>query len=87
MMQVSEIFQAHPYLASAVATWIFNNIVTNAITSLPAPTKDSTAKYVWFFKFSNAILAGNIKRAQSTAVENSPNFQDAVQKLNGGNGK
>lgn len=86
-MQVSDVLQNHPYISSAVITWIFNNIVTNAITSMPAPTKDSSAKYVWFFKFANGVLAGNLKRAQGSHVEDSPNWQDAVEKhIANGNG-
>lgn len=56
------------------ATWIF----TVLVTSLPAPTKDSSTKYVYWFKVLNA-LAGAIHRAESTTLEHSPNFQNAMQ--------
>ncbi len=67
----------HPYLVSVAGTWIFNNIITVMISSLAAPTKESSASYVYWFKVLNSIT-GNLKRAQSTALENSPNWQDAV---------
>jgi hypothetical protein len=51
------------------------------VSSLPAPTAQSTPKYQFWFKFFNT-LAANLARAKSTAVENSPNFQDAVNKIN-----
>ena len=68
----------HPALIAIVLTWIFNNIITVMVSSLPAPTKDSSAKYVYWFKVLNQIT-GNLKRAQATAVENSPNWQAAVE--------
>lgn len=49
------------------------------ISALPAPTATSSAMYQFWFKFFN-LLAANIARAKSTAVENSPNFVAAVQK-------
>jgi hypothetical protein len=67
----------HQILVSTVGTWIFNNIVTSLISSLPAPTKDSSGKYVYWFKVLNSIC-GNVKRAQSTALESSPNWPDAL---------
>lgn len=51
------------------------------VSSLPAPTATSTAKYQFWFKFFNT-LAANFARAKSTAVENSPNFQEAINKAN-----
>lgn len=69
----------HPYITGGVAVWIFNNIVTVLVSSLPAPTKDSSAKYVYWFKVANTII-GNLARAKSTALELSPNFQDALNK-------
>jgi hypothetical protein len=63
----------HPFLA----TWIFNNIATVLISSLPAPSKTSSVQYLYWFKVLNTIT-GNLKRAQSTALENSPNWQAAV---------
>ncbi len=83
MNGILEIFQQHPYSATAISTWLFNNIATAFVAAFAAPTKDSSVGYVWWFKFSNTVI-GNLKRAQATAVENSPNFRDAVQKLNGG---
>lgn len=78
----------HPYLSAAVATWVFNNIITVLVSSLPAPTQKSSARYVYWFKVANTII-GNVARAHSTAVELSPNWQDAVTKhlaiLNGQN--
>jgi hypothetical protein len=67
----------HPALASIIGTWVFNNIVTVLVSSLPAPTQDSSAKYVYWFKVANTII-GNIARANSTALEKSPNWEAAV---------
>lgn len=47
------------------------------IDTMPAPTKDSGWKYQWAFRWLNRF-ALNLSRAKSTAVENSPNFQAAV---------
>ena len=67
----------HPAWAAVIATWIFNNVLTVLISSLPAPTATSTAKYVYWFKVANTII-GNVARASSTALERSPNWQAAV---------
>lgn len=72
-----QFFAKHPYVASIVGSWISNNIMTVMVSSLPAPGKDSSAKYVYWFKVSNGII-GNLQRAQSTAIEKSPNWQDAM---------
>ena len=64
-------------------TWIVNNVISVMITSMPSPTKNSSVGYVYCFKVLNTIV-GNLARAKSTAVENSPNFQDAVDKVNKG---
>lgn len=59
--------------------------VTNiCVGYLPAPTKDSSPFYVWFFKVSNSLVFA-FARAFRSRVENSPNFQDAVKiAMNGG---
>jgi hypothetical protein len=64
-------------LVSIAATWIFNNIITVMVSELPAPTKDSTAKYSYWFSVLNKIV-GNWQRAKSTRLENSPNWKAAV---------
>lgn len=69
---------AHPYLVPSIATWFFTNIATALVSNLPAPTKDSSAKYTYWFKVANTIV-GNLSRATNTAVEQSPNFADAVE--------
>jgi hypothetical protein len=51
------------------------------ISALPAPQAASGTLYKFWFSFFN-VLAANIARAQSTRVENSPNFQEAVNKVN-----
>ena len=72
-----KLFTTHPYLATSVAVWVFNNIVSVLVSSLPAPTKDSSVRYAYWFKVANSII-GNLSRAQSTAIERSPNWQAAV---------
>jgi hypothetical protein len=73
-----KILAAHPYLLSVVGTFLLNNVVTALVSSLPAPTKDSTLRYVYWFKVLNTVI-GNLQRAASTSIENSPNFQAAVE--------
>lgn len=51
------------------------------VSSLPAPTAMSSAKYQYSFKVLNTFAA-NLSRAKLTAVESSPNFQDAVNRIN-----
>ena len=68
----------HQVLFGVVATWIFNNIITVLVSNLPAPAKDSSVRYVYWFKVLNSI-AGNVARARSTAIEQSPNWQPAVE--------
>jgi hypothetical protein len=82
MKLLIQLFQQHPVWASVVATWLFNNVVTAFVSSFPAPTKDSSMGYVWWFKFSNTLI-GNIMRAKSTSLEGSPNWSDAVVKATG----
>lgn len=82
-MNIGSLFQQHPYAAAAVSTWLLNNIVTAFVAAFPAPTKDSSTAYIWWFRFSNGVM-GNISRAKSTTVENSPNWQDAVQRAANG---
>jgi len=86
---MNEYFSHHTLtlaILSSVATWLFNNVITVMITSLPAPTRDSTPGYVYWFKVANTII-GNIQRAKSTAIESSPNWAAAsqahVDKMNG----
>jgi hypothetical protein len=73
----------HPYTVlsaiSSVAAWLFNNVATRIISALPAPTKESTKRYVFWFQFLNKLV-GNSARAKSTAIEDSPNWPDALEK-------
>jgi len=83
MNPLVQFVQHHPYIVvsavSGATVWLFNNVITVMISSLPAPTKDSTAKYVYWFKVANTIV-GNLQRAHGSRIEDSPNFKDAVQK-------
>ena len=83
MKDLIELFKQHPAffvgVITATATWVFNNIFTAAVASMPAPTKDSTAKYIFWFQFLNKLV-GNYLRAHASNIENSPNFKDAVEK-------
>jgi hypothetical protein len=60
-------------------------VISVMVTSMAAPTKDNGPFYVWFFKCSNTLVGG-MTRALDSRVESSPNFPDAVKKLNGTNG-
>jgi hypothetical protein len=78
--KIFQFFLNHPgtsVAAASAASFVFNNIVTVLVSELPAPTKDSTAKYIYWFKVLNTIV-GNLKRAHSTAIEQSPNLKAAV---------
>lgn len=79
------LYNSHPILTPVVGTWLFNNVVTAAVSSLPAPTRNSSSFYVWAFKFSNTVI-GNISRASSTTVEKSPNWRDATANIPAGQG-
>lgn len=78
MNTVVTFFTAHQVLVTLAAGYLWSSF----ISALPAPQAASSTIYVFFFKFLN-VLAANIARAQSTAVENSPNFQAAVNAMPG----
>lgn len=78
---IINLFDQHPFWATAVSTWVTNTGANAFVSSLPAPTKDSSASYVFWFKFLNRVITGNFARANGAAVESSPNFIDAVNKL------
>ena len=82
MKLLVQLFQQHPYWASAIATWLLNNVVTAFVAAFPSPTKDSSTAYVVWFRFTNTLI-GNLARAKNTALESSPNWQDALAKANG----
>ena len=69
---------AHPTAFSLAGYYIFGALVGG----MPAPTATSGTAYRWVFGSLN-ILASNISRASNTAVEGSPNWQDAVKKFVG----
>ena len=82
--QAIQFLQSHPAtaisLASAILSvpgFLFNNVISVMVSDLPAPTKDSTKKYVFWFKVANSII-GNLKRANIPRIEDSPNWQAAV---------
>lgn len=51
------------------------------ISSLPAPTAQSSPSYRYWFTVANRFAA-NWSRAKGTVVENSPNFEQAVNLVN-----
>jgi hypothetical protein len=81
--------QKHPFVivsaVSGATVWLFNNVITVMVSSLPAPTKDSGPKYIYWFKVANTVV-GNLQRAHGSRIEDSPNFKDAVQKYLAQNG-
>jgi len=74
-MSVSDILQNHAW--AIIGTFLVNYVWSAFVSALPAPTVQSTTMYQFAFKFLN-ILAANISRAKSTAVEGSPNWAPAV---------
>lgn len=73
-----QLLSAHPVVVTAIVTWFTNNFASAFINALPAPTAQSSEKYKFFWKLSLQLIAGNHERAKNTAVENSPNFQGAI---------
>ena len=73
MRELVKLYQAHEIWGTLMLTTLW----TAFVGSFAAPTKTSSALYVFWFKFSNT-LAGNIQRANSTSIEQSPNFLDAA---------
>lgn len=49
------------------------------VGALEAPTAQSSSKYRYWFKVANTIV-GNLKRANPPRVEDSPNFEAALNK-------
>lgn len=59
---------------------LFVGIISNTLVGyLPSPTKDSKASYVYLFKVSNSLVF-QFARAFKSKIENSPNWEDAIQK-------
>lgn len=79
MNWIVQLYTNHPYAMTLGTYWALSAF----IGALPAPTGTSSQFYQFFFKFINT-LGGNLLRAISTKVEGSPNFTDAVNKLNAG---
>jgi len=79
-MTMSQFLSQHPFLFSALTTWFAAGIVTAFVGLMPAPTKDSTRRYVLAFKLANGFI-GNLARARSTSLESSPNWHDAVDRI------
>jgi hypothetical protein len=71
-------FMAHQVICTIIAGVVWSSV----ISSLPAPGATSSPLYMFIFKLMNA-LAANFARAYSTKVEQSPNFQDAVNAMPG----
>jgi hypothetical protein len=76
--QIISFVTAHQVLSTFIVTSVWSSF----ISALPAPQVTSSQLYNFFFKFAN-FLAFNLSRASSTHVENSPNFQAAVNNLPG----
>lgn len=89
--------QANPGQAIALAVSI-STFVTGGLQylasvlvgALEAPTAQSTPKYRYWFKVANTIV-GNLKRANPPKIEDSPNFEAAlnaaIQKIAESKGK
>lgn len=87
MNQLYAFFSQHPFIATAITTWLSNTGISAFINALDAPTATSSPWYRFAFKFFTAVFAGNIARATNTKVESSPNFIPAVAKLANGGGE
>jgi hypothetical protein len=74
----------NPWIAatvSGVSVTTIKFVADVFISSLPAPTAQSTGKYRYWFTVANKFAA-NWGRAKNTAVESSPNWIPAVNHLN-----
>lgn len=84
---LADLFKHHRSALSAILliwaalAWFANNKATKVISAFPMPTKDSSPRYIFWFKFFNNLV-GNEKRAELPPLEHSPNFQDALKKAN-----
>jgi hypothetical protein len=79
MNSIIAFISQHPYIVGGAITFLSNYVWSAFIGALPAPTKDSSGPYRFFFTFLN-LLAANIARARSTTIESSPNWKDALAK-------
>jgi hypothetical protein len=78
MNAIYDFFMAHQVICTLGLGYTWSAF----ISALPAPTATSSTLYRFWFAFFN-YLAANIARASNTKVENSPNFQAAVNNLPG----
>jgi hypothetical protein len=65
------------FLHTEVGHFLLYLTALTAIQSMDAPTAQSSGFYRWSFKFLNS-MSMSFKRAFGAKVENSPNFQAAV---------
>lgn len=54
-------------------------VFANAVSAMDAPTATSSGFYRWSFRFLNGV-ASNLSRTRIPVIEDSPNFQAAVEK-------
>ncbi len=73
-MSLSGILQF--FMHSELGHFVLAGLFLIAVSSMEAPTKDSSAFYRYSFRFLNAV-ALQLKRV-FPKVESSPNFQDAI---------
>lgn len=79
---VEALVTKHPFFFTAVVTWLTNYGISAFCSSFPAPTKNSTQFYRFWFKLANNIGAQNPTRGNGFRIEHSPNWTDAVAKEN-----
>lgn len=77
---ILQLVKTHPILLLLIAvTWLTGQAITALVGAIPAPTKDSTPKQIFWFTAAN-LFVGNIQRAFHTALEKSPNWPAALAK-------
>ena len=64
-------------LHSELMHFVYYIVASAFISGMPAPSATSSIAYRWAFSTLN-LIAANIHRGTSTAIEKSPNFQDAL---------
>lgn len=80
-------------LAVSISTFVTGSaqyLASVLVGALEAPTAQSTPQYRYWFKVANTIV-GNLKRANPPKIEDSPNFEaalnNAIQKIADAKGK
>ena len=79
MNTLIQLYHQYPFLFGGVTIAGAKYVADVFISSLESPTKDSSTSYRYWFRVLNKFAA-NWQRAGNTSIEQSPNWQAAVEK-------